>query len=233
MRTPGFSVIEILVVVSIITLLVAVLYATFSEGSAQARDAERKSDLRELQSAIELYKQENGTYPAGCRGPGTWSGQSGTSYACPSGNQYIVGLAPKYIPALPTDPKLNGANSGYVYVTNNDQEVYKLMAKNTVESETVVIGDEFQSCAVSGLAWTSCAESDILPAINLALDRCDAASCDRTYPSYNRPNHCSPSSAQFQTSYGLWGGYAFVDPNNSNHDVLVERYTEDIICDIP
>lgn len=232
-RLAGFSLIEILVVVSIITLLVAVLYANFSEGSAQARDAERQGDIRKLQSAIELYRQENGQYPAGCNGPNTWSGQSGTSYACGSGNQYIVGLAPKYIPSLPTDPKLNGLNSGYVYMANPDRSVFKLMAKNTVESETVDVGHEFQSCDVSGLAWTSCTESDILPPINLALDRCDAAICDRTHPTFNRPNHCSPTNAQFQTSYAVWGGYAVVAPNNPNYGLLIERYTEDILCDIP
>tara|TARA_B100000508_G_scaffold120901_1_gene102269 strand:+ start:882 stop:1592 length:711 start_codon:yes stop_codon:yes gene_type:complete len=233
-RAAGFTIVEILVVIFIISVLAGVLFMNYSQGSAQARDADRQADLRKMQSAVELYRQENGRYPAGCNAAGSWSGQTGTSYACGSGgSNFIVGLAPEYIPALPSDPKLNGNTSGYIYTTNADGSVYKLMAKNTVESEVVTINHEFKSCDVSGLAWVSCTESDILPPISLPLDRCDAAICDRTYPTYNRPNYCNPSNIQFQTSYGVWGGYAYVDPSNSNRDLLVERYTEDILCDIP
>lgn len=205
--SAGFSLVEILVVIAIISILATVLLFNFREGSAQSRDVERKAELRNLQTAIELYKQENGRYPAGCKGPGVWSGEN-TPYTCPSGNQYIVGhesglrFAPKFISALPTDPKLNGANSGYVYTTNADGTVYKLMARLTVESEVVDYGNTFKSCdATNG---------------NVGI-------CDN-----NKPIHCLESNATFQTSYAVWGGFA-----DALNDTLVEQYTKDIICDIP
>lgn len=236
--TLGFTLIELLVVITIVGILAAVLLVNFSESTEFSRDVQRKADLKELQAAVELYKNENGRYPEGCNGPSVWSGQIGTSYVCSdSSSQYIIGLAPKYIRKLPTDPKLNGNQSGYIYTTNADGSVYKIMAKNTVESEVVDYNNPFKSCDVSGLAYTSCSNTVVPPfnAAEEALDHCDAGICDRTHPSLNKPNHCFESNLLFKTSYAVWGGTATptVLPDNSAYYRLIERYTEDIICDIP
>jgi len=216
-KSFGFSLVELLVVISIIGVLSAVLYANYSAGSAQSRDAERQSDIRNVQSALELYRNEYGRYPAGCNAPETWSGQSGTAYACPSGNQYIVGLAPEFIPSLPTDPKLNGANSGYVYTTNDDGTVYKFMVRGTVESETVTYDHEFRSCDGDGSA------SDLI--------------CNNSYDGGNNwfPPHCQATNATFRSSYAVWGGFAVptVPPGSVNYERFTERGTEDVICNIP
>lgn len=210
--TVGFSLVELLISVSIISILMAVGYFNFKDSTKAARDAQRKSDLRELQSAIELYKNENGRYPEGCKGPGVWSGQTGTLYACASGNQYIIDLAPKYIEVLPIDPKkLTTNTSGYMYTTNASGTVYKIMVKNTVESETVTYAHEFKSCQVTNNS---------------------TGMCDATHPTNNKPTWCVASNAQFQKSYALWGGYADVPPTVPNAETLIERRTEDIICDI-
>ncbi len=202
----GLSLIELMVVVSIIAILSALLYANFNEGGEQARDAERKADLRTIQSALELYKNRYGRYPAGCNSAGTWSGQVGTAYTCASGSQYITALAPEFLPVLPTDPKLNGSQSGYVYTTNTAGTVYKLMVKNTVESETIDYTHEFRSCDATNSA---------------------TGACDSTHPTNNKPNWCQESNTQFQTTYGVWGGY-----DATPDVVLSERRTEDIICDL-
>jgi len=207
-KRSGFTLVEVLVVLSIIAVLSAVVYANFAEGRAQGRDAKRQSDLRNLQTAIELYRQDNGRYPERCPTTGSsWSGQVGTSYECTDGSgMYILDLAPKYIRSLPSDSRLQGANSGYVYAVNSEGTVYKIMAKNTVESETVGFSHELKSCDVTNN---------------------NRGICDATHPSNNRPGHCQSSSDQFQSSYGLWGGYA-----DEVSDNFVERRTEDIVCDI-
>lgn len=211
-RAAGFSLVELLVVFTIIGVLLSVLYFNIGDSTKGARDAERKADLRNIQAALELYKNREGRYPEGCRGPDVWSGQNGSGYpSCPAGKQYIVGLAPKYIPALPNDPKLNEdvANSGYLYTTNADGTVYKMMVKNTVEFETVDYTNEFKSCdATSGTTGM----------------------CDSTLPANSKPTHCLDTNSQFQISYAVWGGYA--NPTNPT-DARVEEYTEDIICDLP
>ncbi len=204
--SKGFTLIELMVAISIIAILSGILYADFNTARKQSRDAQRRADLTSLQNAIELYKNKNGRYPTGCNAAGSWSGQTGSSYACASGNQYIVGLAPEFIPTLPIDPKLNGNNSGYVYTTNTDGTVYKIMSKNTVESEIVNDANDFRSCDVT----------------NSSVGLCDA-----THPSNSKPNHCDESNTQYQKTYAKWGGYA-----NATTPVLIERYTEDITCDL-
>ena len=212
MKGPrGFTFVEIIVVVAVLGIIASIVLVNLSTAAKKGRDGDRQGDLRTLQSAIELYKQKYGRYPDGCRGAGTWSGQTGTAYACASGNQYIVGLAPEFIPSLPTDKRLNGANSGYVYTTNSSGTVYKIMAKQTVESELVNYSDPFKSC-----------------------DATDSSTgiCDATITSgASKPNHCYENSPIFQSTYALWGGFA-----NGAAGFLVgsvEHNTELIICDIP
>ena len=151
-RTIGFTLIEMLVTVSIMVILMAIAVASFGSAQEQSRDAQRKTDLRTVEAALALYKNKYGSYPGACNGPTTggspeFSGQVGSTYACdPSSTQYIVGLAPEFIPALPVDMELNGTNSGYVYAVNSEGSVYKFMALNTVESETVTDNHPFKSC---------------------------------------------------------------------------------------
>ena len=205
----GFTLIELLVVITIISILSTAGALNFQASRRQARDVERQADLRNLQSALELYKQKYNRYPAGCNAAGTWSGQaSANTYDCPSDStQYIIGLAPEFIPVLPTDPRLNGADSGYVYTTNAAGTVYKLMARKTVESEVVTYAHEFKSCDVANSGFNICNEGIV---------------------SGTKPPPCEETNAIFQTSYAVWGGYAA-----GTSDAFVEQYTEDIICYIP
>lgn len=67
----GFTLIELLVVISIISILASLLLANFVGVRQRGRDAQRKSDLRQVQSALELYRSDNGKYPSGPFGCGT------------------------------------------------------------------------------------------------------------------------------------------------------------------
>jgi prepilin-type N-terminal cleavage/methylation domain-containing protein len=207
--TRGFTLAEIIIVVAVLGIIASIVLFNVGAAARKSRDGDRQADLRTLQSAVELYKQKYGRYPNGCRGADTWSGQTGTSYACATGNQFIVGLAPEFIPTLPTDKKLLDANSGYVYTTNTDGTVYKIMAKRTVESEVVDYTHKFKSCDV---------------------DTANTASliCTVTAPTNSKPNHCLETDANFQISYGVWGGFA-----RGANASAVEQLTEDIVCDIP
>ncbi len=59
----GFTLIELLIVIAIIGVLAALLMANFVGVRQRSRDAQRKSDLRQIQSALELYRADESSYP--------------------------------------------------------------------------------------------------------------------------------------------------------------------------
>lgn len=60
----GFTLIELLVVISIISLISSVVLASLNTARAKARDAEILSDIKTLATALELYYDDHGEYPA-------------------------------------------------------------------------------------------------------------------------------------------------------------------------
>lgn len=62
----SFTLIELLVVIAIIGSLSAILLPNFMAARERARDAQRKSDLKQIQKALEMYKQDISppAYPA-------------------------------------------------------------------------------------------------------------------------------------------------------------------------
>jgi prepilin-type N-terminal cleavage/methylation domain-containing protein len=58
----GFTLIELLVVISIIGILASLALVSFTAAQKQARDAQRKNDLKQYQTALEAYANKNTTY---------------------------------------------------------------------------------------------------------------------------------------------------------------------------
>ena len=54
----AFTLIELLVVIAIIGSLSALFLPNFMAVRERARDSQRKSDLKQIQKAFELYKQD-------------------------------------------------------------------------------------------------------------------------------------------------------------------------------
>ncbi len=59
----GFTLIELMVVISIIALLVTAGAVIYSKILTNSRDAKRKADLETVKSALVLYRTDNGYYP--------------------------------------------------------------------------------------------------------------------------------------------------------------------------
>ncbi len=135
MRTKGFTLIELLVVISIIALLSSVVLASLNTARAKARDSERIAELKAVQTALELYRTDNGSYPS-TGGTGNWRGMCsnfnpGGTYTTSGASGYVPGLAPTYVSVLPRDPK-EVADSCYVYTSNGVD--YMMLAWRTVEA---------------------------------------------------------------------------------------------------
>jgi len=64
-RNKGFTLIEMLIVITIIALLASLILVGMGGARAKARDARRIADLHNVQNALELYYAKNGTYLVG------------------------------------------------------------------------------------------------------------------------------------------------------------------------
>lgn len=58
----GFTLVELLLVITIIGILVGFLSYSFYGVRQRSQDAQRKSDLKQIQSALEQYRSDNDTY---------------------------------------------------------------------------------------------------------------------------------------------------------------------------
>ena len=69
-RNKGFTLIELLVVVAIMGLLAALAVVALNNARARARDARRVSDVKQFQTALELYYLDQNEYPDAPAAPG-------------------------------------------------------------------------------------------------------------------------------------------------------------------
>lgn len=133
-NNKGFTLIELLVVISIVGLMSSVVLASLSTARSRGRDAKRLADVTAIRSALQLYWLENnGTYPATSGGGGWYSyGACGNTpnQGLTGAGGYIPGLAPTYIPVLPTDP-ISG--NCYLYTTFGSASDYMFMVYGGVE----------------------------------------------------------------------------------------------------
>lgn len=115
MSKKGFTLVELLVAISIIAILSAIGMIVFGNVQMQARDSKRKQDLRAISTALEIYYNKNGKYP---NTDALWV-YSGNA------QPWIPGLNSQYMVQVPTDPKSNliervweQPGTGYGYWSN-------------------------------------------------------------------------------------------------------------------
>ncbi|NCN99571.1 prepilin-type N-terminal cleavage/methylation domain-containing protein [Candidatus Falkowbacteria bacterium] len=111
----GFTLIELLVVIAIIGLLSTLSILSLNTARARARDAKRVADVKQIQTALEMYFNDAGIYPS----------------AATSGSPVLYG-SNTYLAAIPTPP--TPANDGscttpdpaYTYVQDGSGASYHI-----------------------------------------------------------------------------------------------------------
>lgn len=111
MNKKGFTLIELLVVIAIIGLLSTLAVVALSSARTKARDSKRLSDLKQVQTALELYYTDQNAYPtedpAAVLGAGDLACLNAAGFAA-------AGCATPYMGLVPTDPL---ATQDYTYAS--------------------------------------------------------------------------------------------------------------------
>ncbi len=108
LRSRGFSFIELLFVITIMMILMTLGAISYRAVQERSRDGKRKSDLAQIQSALEMYRSQssNNTYPADI--PEECSGSGG-----------ITDGSNTYLATVPHDPRC-ATFTYYYYPFSND-----------------------------------------------------------------------------------------------------------------
>lgn len=143
-KTKGFTLIEILIVVSIIGLLASVVLVGLGGFRSRGRDTRRITDLRALQNGLEVYYARNVVYPDNL------SQLISSTYG---------------ITKLPKDP---GSNSDYYYGYSSDHQTYIIAAKLEADSGDAIYNDstELNVSGYSGNPPPGCAKAQKLYCIS-------------------------------------------------------------------
>ena len=141
MKNRGFTLIELLVTMGIIAVLTGMAVFNFNQSRIRARDVQRKNDLSQMQKAMEIYKNDKGSYPA-------------------AENFQTLLIDGQYTKTTFNDPKGSEWHT-YQYVLSADKKTYNMMAclENAADSTKAVTAQcsffsEIGSCACGGASKT-------------------------------------------------------------------------------
>lgn len=109
----AFTLVELLIVLAILSLLVSIALVSFRSSQARGRDAQKKSNLKQISSSLELFFSDYGKYPDDNGGkisacPFNSGTNSGTD--CDWGKGEFTDSKTTYFKVLPSDP-----NGSYFY----------------------------------------------------------------------------------------------------------------------
>lgn len=121
----GFSLIELLVAISIIAILATIIAPNLVGARQRARDAKRKAEAAEFKTALRMYYTDYQNYPTASGGllgsvcGSSGNGACGTSFEV-RGNTYMKLLPADMFTATPTMEYYSDAGENYCIVATLD-----------------------------------------------------------------------------------------------------------------
>lgn len=105
MNKKGFTLIELLIAIAIIGLFSMLIVVFYGSARLKARDARRMADLKQVQTALELYYNEIGSYPTENN-----ANLGNGNYLCLEGGVtpgFKISCTNPYLQSVPKDPGSN------------------------------------------------------------------------------------------------------------------------------
>jgi len=156
-QSQGFTLIELIVVVGIIAVLAAFVFALLNPLSQfqKADDGKRKFDLSQIQRAMEQYYQDYSRYPNVDTSSYQMKDSAGTIIQWGK----TTSLWQRYMSILPADPL--SPSRKYVYYVSSDGQSYWLYAaleRGTLDSDICTSGGKgvCSSLSTNSIPTTSC-----------------------------------------------------------------------------
>ncbi|TAL20383.1 prepilin-type N-terminal cleavage/methylation domain-containing protein [Patescibacteria group bacterium] len=123
-KTKGFTLIELLVVIAIIGLLSTLAIIALNSARVKSRDAKRVSDIKQIQTALELYYADSSEYPIEALAVNL--GNTGQLKLCDkasSGGWADACTTTTYMGQVPKDPT---AAQNYAYTAASPGSTYSI-----------------------------------------------------------------------------------------------------------
>lgn len=140
----AFSLVEMITVLVIIGLIAAIVSVSATSFRQKSRDVERLSDVKEMQSALELYRLNEGSYPSGLNFGGALNGSTSSSTV------YMAN-----VPNNPTITNTNACSGDYSYSLDNKGR-YNLQFCLERSQDDLVAG--YHCATPNGLVNGSCSQ---------------------------------------------------------------------------
>jgi prepilin-type N-terminal cleavage/methylation domain-containing protein len=203
-RFPSFTLIEILIVITILGLLILGVLFSASVQMKKSRDARRKMDINVIQKALEEYYDTKGYYPPSLPG-------------CSS--SFNIGST-KIVSAIPCDPILK---TSYSYITdgNGQSSWFKLYARLEYRQDPII---DLLGCRYG--CGPECRYNYGVSSPNTKIDECPG-------PTPTPTTVLTPTPTPLQYVCGPGGGQLgrcelYIDPAGSQCPVV---FPDDPTCD--
>ena len=145
----GFTLVELLVVMAILGVLVTIIAGGFRSAQARGRDAERKSDLKQISQSLELFFSDYGRYPGDDTGRIMGCPYSvGGSSPCTWGVSELTDTKTIYFKTLPADPT-SSLDYYYRIVPASGNQKFQLFAHLENTEDQDCLGGDCQASPVA------------------------------------------------------------------------------------
>ncbi len=131
----GFTLIELLVVMAIIAILAMIISNSFVNSQIRSRDSLRKSELKSLAGALEMYYADNGVFPSAAG-----VGSTAINSLISSGGEFADNTNPNnkiiYMKKVPSEERMEQI----LYETSSNKKAFRLYSNLENDEDGNCIG---------------------------------------------------------------------------------------------